>query len=165
MRAYTAQPELRFAAESVREVVEESVALIRDARRRGPRIEVDVSAAIQADVCRPRLVQALTNLLTNAVESYDGIQRALPIQITAQPAENRVTISIEDRGCGMSEEVLADAIVLFSTSKPEGTGFGLPLAMKIIEAEHDGRLTLESRKGHGTTARVIVPLHRARERT
>ena len=65
----------------------------------------------------------------------------------------------------MSDEVLADATVLFSTSKPGGTGFGLPLAVKIIESEHDGRLSLESRKGYGTTARVIIPVHRQRERT
>jgi signal transduction histidine kinase len=165
MRAYTAQPELRFAAESVREVVEESVALVRDGQRRRPKIAVDVPADLRADVCRPRLVQALTNLLANAIESCAGQPAAAPVTVTAQAAEQRVVIAIADRGSGMSDEVLADATVLFSTSKPHGTGFGLPLAVKIVEAEHDGRLSLESRKGHGTTARVILPLRRQRERS
>jgi nitrogen fixation/metabolism regulation signal transduction histidine kinase len=165
MRAYTAQPELRFARESVREVVEESAALVRDNQRKGPRIEVQVPSELQAEVCRERMVQALTNLLANAIESYEGLKPTAPIAVTAHPAENRVVIAIEDRGCGMSDEVLADATVLFSTSKPDGTGFGLPLAIKIIESEHDGRLSLESRKGYGTTAKVIVPIHRQRERT
>ncbi len=164
MRAYTAQPELRFAAESVREVVEESAALVREGRRAGPRIHVDVPAELHADVCRARMVQALTNLLANAVESYEGVKKPAPITITARAAEDRVAIEIADRGCGMSDEVLADATVLFSTSKPHGTGFGLPLAVKIVESEHDGRLRLESRKGHGTTATVILPVHRQRER-
>jgi signal transduction histidine kinase len=176
MRAYTAQPELRFATESVKEVVEESAALVRDAQRSGPRIDVAVPADLHADVCRARLVQALTNLLTNAIESYAGshgggdgggaseLDGAEPISITAHAAEHRVVIAIEDRGSGMSDEVLADAVVLFSTSKPNGTGFGLPLAVKIIESEHGGRLGLESRKGYGTTARVILPIHRRRER-
>ena len=164
MRAYTAPHELRFATESVREVVEESAALVREGHR-GPKIDVDVPPDLQADVCRARLVQALTNLLAKAVESYEGLEEAAPITVTARAAENRIAIDIADRGCGMSDEVLADATVLFSTSKPNGTGFGLPLAVKIIESEHDGRLSLESRKGYGTTARVIIPIHRQRERT
>jgi signal transduction histidine kinase len=165
MRAYTAQPVLRFATESVQEVVEESAALVRDGHRRGPQIHVDVPGDLHADVCRARLVQALTNLLANALESYEGIKQAIPVAVTARAAEQRIEIVIEDHGSGMSEEVLADATVLFSTSKPDGTGFGLPLAVKIIESEHDGRLVLESRKGRGTTAKVIVPIHRQRERT
>jgi signal transduction histidine kinase len=164
MRAYTAPHELRFATESVKEFIEESAALVRDGQRRGPKIDVDVPPDIQADVCRARMVQALTNLLANAVESYEGLKKTASITVTAHAAENRVAIDIADRGCGMSDEVLADATVLFSTSKPNGTGFGLPLAVKIIESEHDGRLSLESRKGYGTTARVIVPIHRQRER-
>ena len=169
MRAYTAQPELRFATESVKEIAEESATLVRDAGRSGPRIDIDVPPDLQADVCHGRMVQALTNLLTNAIEAYQGLDEGLdgvaPISITAHAAEHRVVIVIEDRGSGMSDEVLADATVLFSTSKPDGTGFGLPLAVKIIESEHDGRLSLESRKGHGTTARVVIPIHRQRERT
>ncbi len=173
MRAYTAQPELRFAAESVKEVVDESVALVREGRRKGPRIHVDVPPDLHAEVCRARMVQALTNLLANAVESYEapsagpsaGPKKPAPVTITARAAEQRIEIVIEDRGSGMSDEVLADATVLFSTSKPDGTGFGLPLAVKIVESEHDGRLSLESRKGYGTTVRVAVPIHRQRERT
>lgn len=164
MRAYTAQPDLRFAAESVKEVVDESVALVREGRRKGPRIDVDVPPDLHAEVCRPRMVQALTNLLANAVESYEGPKKPAPVTITARAAEQRIEIVIEDRGSGMSDEVLADATVLFSTSKPDGTGFGLPLAVKIVESEHDGRLSLESRKGYGTTVRVAVPIHRQRER-
>ncbi|HSK03135.1 MAG TPA: ATP-binding protein [Kofleriaceae bacterium] len=165
MRAYTAQPDLRFQAESVREVVDESVALVREGQRKAPRIHVDVPPDLHADVCRARMVQALTNLLANAIESYEGQEKPAPIAVTARATEHRVEIAIEDRGAGMSEEVLADATVLFSTSKPDGTGFGLPLAVKIVESEHDGRLSLESRKGHGTTVRVVVPIHRQRERS
>ena len=47
----------------------------------------------------------------------------------------------------MSEEAQRDALTLFATSKPNGTGFGLPLAVKIVESEHGGRLTLESNEG------------------
>ena len=161
MRAYTAQPKLELAVEPLREVAEESAALVRDARRGGPPIHVDIDPELRAEVCRPRLVQALTNLLTNAIEACIDLPDTLPaaaqIAVTAHAEQDRVVIAIEDHGCGMTEEVLADATVLFSTSKPGGTGFGLPLVVKIVESEHEGRLALESRPGHGTTARVILP--------
>ena len=59
----------------------------------------------------------------------------------------------------MSAEAQHDALTLFATSKPNGTGFGLPLAVKIIESEHGGRLSIESIKGRGTIVRIIIPKH------
>ena len=164
MRSYTAQPRLVFAVENVKDVIDETVALVRD-HQRAPRIEVHADDAITAEVSRPRLVQALMNLLVNAQESYAGLEVALPIVVRAVQEHARVVISIEDAGCGMNEEVLADAPVLFATSKPTGTGFGLPLAIKIVEAEHDGRLTLTSTKGRGTVATVTLPVRRQRDHT
>jgi signal transduction histidine kinase len=69
-------------------------------------------------------------------------------------------MTIRDSGCGMSEENLRDALTLFSTSKANGTGFGLPLAVKIVESEHGGRLSLESAKGRGTSVHIMLPKHR-----
>jgi signal transduction histidine kinase len=164
MRSYTAQPKLAFAAESVKDILDETVALVRD-HQRAPAIEVHADDAITAEVSRARLVQALMNLLVNAQESYAGIAAAAPIVVRAVQDQARVVIDIEDAGCGMNEEVLADAPVLFATSKPTGTGFGLPLAIKIIESEHEGRLGLTSAKGRGTVARVTLPVRRQRDQT
>ncbi len=59
----------------------------------------------------------------------------------------------------MSREIAQDAPKLFSTSKKEhGTGFGLPLAVKIVQSEHGGSLTIESDVGVGTTVIVILPI-------
>ncbi|HEX2687253.1 MAG TPA: HAMP domain-containing sensor histidine kinase [Kofleriaceae bacterium] len=164
MRSYTAQPKLSFAVENVKDIVDETVALVRD-NQRAPRIEVEAGEAITAEVCRGRLVQALMNLLVNAVESYAGLETQRPIVVRVVQEDARVVISVQDSGCGMNEEVLADAPVLFATSKPHGTGFGLPLAIKIVESEHDGRLTLASTKGHGTVVKVMLPVRRQRDPT
>ena len=80
-----------------------------------------------------------------------------PIRVTAQLHEGLVAIAVEDSGCGMSAEAQRDALTLFATSKPHGTGFGLPLAVKIIESEHGGRLSIESAKGRGTIIRIVIP--------
>lgn len=159
MRAYTAHPVLVFKRESLREVIEESVSLAREGTPGGrlPLITLAVGKDVSADISRSRLVQAITNILQNAIESYEGIGSMKPILVRAASEEGRIVISIEDFGCGMGEEGLRDAPALFATSKPNGTGFGLPLAKKIIESEHLGRLTMESRKGYGTVVNLIIP--------
>jgi signal transduction histidine kinase len=105
----------------------------------------------------------LTNLLLNAVESYDGVTERQRIRVTLDSGEGWISITIQDFGCGMSDEVLSDATVLFSTNKPHGPGFGLPLALKIIETEHAGRLTITSHKGQGTAVRMVLPKRRPGE--
>jgi nitrogen fixation/metabolism regulation signal transduction histidine kinase len=159
MRAYTHQPTLSFARESLKDVLDEAASLVREERseRRRPPIVVQVEATVVAEVSRARIVQALTNVLTNAVESYESVDHLAPIIVRAESLEGRVAISVEDSGCGMSGEALADAAVLFATSKPKGTGFGIPLAIKIVESEHGGRLSMESTKGRGTVVRVTIP--------
>lgn len=164
MRAYAAVPHLEFATESIQEIVDEAAhvacAWKPDASKRA--IEVDIPSFCSADVARPRLVQALTNLLVNAIESYEGLgDERGPITVRATQGHGVVTLSIKDSGCGMSPEVLQDAPTLFSTNKGGGTGIGLPLAVKIIESEHGGRVTLDSTKGSGTLVQVMIPSHRA----
>jgi nitrogen fixation/metabolism regulation signal transduction histidine kinase len=59
----------------------------------------------------------------------------------------------------MSAEALADSVALFATSKPKGTGFGLPLAVKIVESEHGGRVELQSVQGRGTMVCITIRTH------
>lgn len=166
MREYTAQPVLAFASESLREVVDDAAALVREAglNEKQPAIQNHIDATLNAEVSRARFVQALTNVLFNSVEAYQGFSTANPIIVRARLEERRISLFIEDSGCGMSAEAAADAVTLFSTSKANGTGFGLPLAIKIVESEHAGRLTLESVKGRGTIVRIIVPMKQQRVR-
>jgi len=56
----------------------------------------------------------------------------------------------------MDETVLERALHPFFTTRPSGTGLGLPIVQRIVEA-HGGRLELESQPGVGTTARVLIP--------
>lgn len=164
MRAYTAQPTLTFKAEVLRELVQEAAGVARDSdggdKSKRPSISVNVPSDVVVDVARARFVQALTNVLLNAIEAYRDLERLTPIQVRADPQQGLVTITVEDSGCGMSTEGQRDALTLFATSKPNGTGVGLPLAVKIVESEHGGRLTIESVKGRGTVVRIIIPKHR-----
>jgi signal transduction histidine kinase len=166
MRSYTHQPKLTFAEASLRELIDEVVRNVSDQRKSAqlavPVITVSVDPSLRAEVDRGRAFQAFSNLVANAIESYDGLDGRGPIVINAVAQQSTAALTIQDAGRGMSEEALADSKVLFVTSKPTGTGFGLPLAIKIIESEHGGRLRLESASGVGTTVHVTLPLSQSR---
>ncbi len=85
------------------------------------------------------------------------------LTISGSPqTETHIKIAIADNGCGMSEEALRDCVLLYSSGKPNGMGFGLPLAKKIIEIDHRGTLSIESRDGVGTAVTVVLPVEQAR---
>ncbi|MEW5976445.1 MAG: ATP-binding protein [Acidobacteriota bacterium] len=163
MRAYTAQPQLNFNAQVLREVIEEATSVVLESdegKARRPGIDINVPSTIVLEMARARMVQAFTNILLNAIESYQDVDSLKPIKVSGDLQEGLVAITVEDSGCGMSAEAQRDALTLFATSKPNGTGFGLPLAVKIVESEHGGRLSIDSVKGHGTIVRIMIPKHR-----
>ena len=161
MRSYTAVPVLQFTRESLRDVCLQAAHLAQGGagEESKPGIRIQVASDCICEVARPRLVQAFTNLLVNAVEAYEGIDGSVSqIEVRSEATESSATIIIQDFGAGMSAEVLRDAPTFFATGKPNGTGFGLPLAIKIVESEHGGRLRLSSEKGAGTCVHVVVPV-------
>ena len=68
-----------------------------------------------------------------------------------------VRIDVLDRGSGMSDAVLTNALVPFYSTKRSGTGLGLALAREIAEA-HGGRITLANREGGGLAVTLILPV-------
>lgn len=162
LREFTADVTPEFQGEDLREMVEEAVGLVKDRMQlKGSRIavEVTVDADVRVDAHRHRLLQAFSNIIQNAFEAYDGVTARGKIRIGARfEGEQHVVIAFIDGGCGMSEEALHDAFQLYSSKKPDGTGFGLPLAKKIIETEHGGSIKLTSTKGEGTTVTVVLPV-------
>lgn len=167
-RAYAAPAKLSFAQEDVRDMLAEAADIVeQNAQKRGgeyPEIRITCEHDVAIEAARSRLIQAFTNLLENALEAYVGCDTSKPISVSISPAEGRVTITIVDAGAGMTAAALADATLLFATTKKNGTGFGLPWAMKIIESDHGGRLKLESTKGRGTTALITLPKRQLVER-
>jgi signal transduction histidine kinase len=75
-------------------------------------------------------------------------------QLRGEPA---VRIEIADSGQGMEQGVRERALDPFFTTRPSGTGLGLPIVHRIIEA-HGGEIHLESEEGQGTTVTLLLPL-------
>jgi two-component system, NtrC family, nitrogen regulation sensor histidine kinase NtrY len=98
--------------------------------------------------------QVLINLVKNARESGSPPD---DVSVSVRPAaDGGAVLRVMDRGRGMDEEELRRALVPFYTSKPEGTGLGLPLSSEIVEA-HGGRLQLENRDGGGLVVTCRLP--------
>jgi nitrogen fixation/metabolism regulation signal transduction histidine kinase len=101
-----------------------------------------------------QLEQALLNLLKNAHESGSPADE---VGLEVRRLHDAVRIDVLDRGPGMSDAVLTNALVPFYSTKRSGTGLGLALAREIAEA-HGGRITLTNREGGGLTVTIILPL-------
>lgn len=98
------------------------------------------------------------NLVQNACQSMRGGGR-VEILVTrgALPTGPAVSIQINDHGHGMEREVRERALDPFFTTRPSGTGLGLPIVQRIVEA-HGGELLIDSEEGEGTRVTLLLPL-------
>ncbi|HSG08134.1 MAG TPA: ATP-binding protein [Longimicrobiales bacterium] len=101
-----------------------------------------------------RLRQAFLNVLANAVEATPGGGH---ITVSAHVGPDAVEVAITDTGHGLEPQEVERALKPFYSTKPLGTGLGLPLVARIISA-HRGGLAIESRVGRGTTVRITLPV-------
>jgi len=98
-----------------------------------------------------RLRSVLENLINNALESGDG-----EVEVSCGAQRNRAEVAVLDRGAGIPPEVRAKVFDPFFTSKTKGSGIGLAIARRFVEAA-GGEIELEDRTGGGTAARVLLP--------
>jgi two-component system, sporulation sensor kinase E len=107
-----------------------------------------------------QLKQAFYNLIKNAVQAlaHGGILR-----VTTSRSDTHLQVSFEDNGTGISVEDMAHITEPYFTRKKNGTGLGLFIVQRILH-EHGGHLELLSEPGHGTTARILLPLAERRVR-
>ena len=101
--------------------------------------------------------QVMLNLLLNAIHAIDGNGK---IAVTVELQGTNAVIEVADNGRGISPDLLPNIFRPFFTTKGDGTGLGLSLALRIIE-DHQGRIDVTSAVGKGTTFSVVLPLQRA----
>lgn len=100
------------------------------------------------------LEQVFVNLLINAAHALPAGGTA---RVCVEQADGMVVVTVSDGGSGMSNDQLAHLKEPFRSSKRDGTGLGLKIARRLVEA-HRGRLEIESVLGTGTTVRVRLPV-------
>lgn len=141
----------------LREIVERALILLReepafrDVQFGCPGANSDAVAHVDEH----QLQQVVMNLMLNAA---DACGRDGEVICRVVPHEDCVEIDVEDNGSGMGPETIERAFDPFYTTKVRGTGLGLPICKRIVEA-HGGSIRIESAEGQGT--RVILELPRS----
>jgi PAS domain S-box-containing protein len=148
-----------------RELVDNAIALVRDRAAAGLlKLAVDADEdmpRLMAD--RARLTEILLNLLSNAIK-FTELGGAINV-LVRRTEEGGAAFIVRDNGSGMTQAEIEIALGRFGAvggglvRRDEGSGLGLPLARRLAEL-HGGSLTLQSEKGRGTTATVVLPLSR-----
>ncbi len=146
--------ELRKSFEQIGPILEESVAITKplaDAKRIELRIEaVGPLSCIPIDPIRIKRV--FINLITNAIQASPEGQ---VVRIVHRRSGKYLIIDVSDSGPGIPREIRKDIFAPFFTTRKGGTGLGLPIVKKVIEA-HKGGIEVLNSPG-GTTFRLRVP--------
>ncbi|MBB4290743.1 signal transduction histidine kinase [Rhizobium leguminosarum] len=116
---------------------------------------------VRAD--KVHIQQVILNLATNAMDAMLDVaatERRLVVQ-TRLTQESKVELSISDTGRGIPSEKLVGVFEAFYTTKPTGTGLGLPIARMIVEA-YAGKIWADNNPEGGAVFRFVLPLARSR---
>jgi len=100
-----------------------------------------------------QLKQVFLNILTNAIQAS---KKGGKIIVKIRKVQGFVVVSISDTGVGIPKERQKIIFDPFVTTKDDGTGLGLSVALRIIE-EHNGKIEVESAVGEGSTFSVFLP--------
>ena len=154
--------DLHFETVDVSQAIAESIGGLRPlAERKRIALESETDrATIEAD--RGRLRQILYNLLSNAIKFTP---EGGTIRLSTEADEEVVRIAVADSGVGIASEDLAHVFEEFRqvgdlSTRQEGTGLGLALTRRLVEA-HGGTIALESVVGTGTTFTITLPREQA----
>ncbi len=118
-------------------------------------LKVDSSFTLHGDInC---LVQVMNNLISNAIQSYEGKPNNR-IELMIKKKFNFLVLSVIDNGCGMSKEVKDKLFKEMITTKGKnGSGLGLFMSYSNIKAHFNGSITFASAPNKGTTFSVLLP--------
>lgn len=115
----------------------------------GPTVVVDAE----------KLKQVFANVLDNAIDAFDGVSENRRIELFIENGGSDAVVRVRDNGCGIAPDKLARIFNPFFTTKEKGTGLGMAISKKIVEA-HAGTMDVVSEPGRGTEFVVSLPLPR-----
>jgi nitrogen fixation/metabolism regulation signal transduction histidine kinase len=151
-RDYARLPPANLMAIDLNELLRDMLVLYESSKTL---IKADLAAALPKIKGDPtQLRQIIHNLIRNAQDATEGLVGA-KIDVATSYTGKHVCLSIADTGPGFPPEIMANAFEPYVTTKPKGTGLGLPIVKKIIE-EHGGRIALANRETGGAEIRITL---------
>jgi signal transduction histidine kinase len=109
-----------------------------------------------------KLRQVFANIIDNAIDAMDGVAEGRRLELFIENGANgakgsRATVRLRDNGCGIPAEKIDRIFNPFFTTKEKGTGLGMAISKKIVEA-HEGSIDVLSEQGRGTEFVINLPL-------
>jgi len=141
-------------------ILREVAALVdHKAKDQGIALETLVDGDLPETLADPELLKTcFLNLMINAV---DAMPQGGLLRVAAHKDRDSggdvILVTIADTGHGMSPEEIQAAFEPYFSTKETGVGLGLSLTRKIV-GDHGGSISLESTRGAGTTARIVLPV-------
>jgi two-component system, NtrC family, sensor histidine kinase HydH len=124
------------------------------AEEKGISLSIDLPVdSIRTAIDSFHMGRALVNLVNNAIEASDKGQ---DVRISANAGKNMLFIKIKDQGSGMDRETRENIFIPFYTRKSGGTGLGMAIAKKIVDA-HKGEISIKSQPRLGTEVTIRLP--------
>lgn len=155
LRPLTKNKPHRAVRMDLAELVVDAVRTFRGSHAGSTRVELDLESTHAIAVDREDMCNVVVNLLVNAAQAMGdrGVVRVQTRNVTGPP-----TIRVIDHGPGVAPELKGRLGEPFFTTKPDGTGLGLFISRRTVEA-HGGTLTIEDTPGGGATFVVRMPMH------
>jgi C4-dicarboxylate-specific signal transduction histidine kinase len=142
----------------VNEVIQEMIDLLRgEASRYSISIQGELAndlPKVMAD--RVQLQQVFMNLMLNGIDAMKESSRGNELTIKSEAGDDQLLISVRDTGIGIPPQEADQIFSAFFTTKPHGTGMGLPISRSIIES-HGGRLWATDNPARGATFHLTLP--------
>ncbi len=160
-------PKMEKAEVAINDILDDVLLMqVADSLNKGIRIEREYEKTpIRAYVDAAKLRQVFLNLAINAIQAMPGGGRLTVRLQEIDSAENPgrtirgggVLISFSDTGAGIEPKDLERVFDFYYSTKEEGTGLGLAIVQQIVD-EHQGKVTVDSKPGEGTTFSVYIPV-------
>ena len=155
---YAKEEDYSFALVNLANVIDSALTQLRaklDAAKIAISRNYIAGPTVQADA--EKLRQVFANLVDNAIDALATIPEGRRIDLFLENGAGLATVRVRDNGCGIAPEKLDRIFNPFFTTKEKGTGLGMAISKKIVEA-HEGAIEVASEVGRGTEFKVTLPL-------
>ena len=151
--------ELNLGYFSIEQIIEGALKMIADLLElKEVKLEFYYQKGLpEVQVDADKIRQVILNIIQNSCEAVaKGGKIDIDVTRISIKEESKIEIKISDNGPGIPEKDIKDIFEPFYTTKAQGIGLGLAIALKIIE-QHDGSIKVISQKGVGTSFEILIP--------
>jgi len=119
--------------------------------------KLELDASLEPIAADPELLhRAISNLVLNAM---DAMPEGGTLTLRSRGDDGKAIIEVADTGTGLTPEECERIFTPYYTSKQHGTGLGLAIVQSVV-SDHNGRISVRSEPGHGTTFVIELPANR-----